>query len=128
MKDKIAKIQAEMQPLKKDTQAFKYKYATLKQIQDALSPILEKYKVLWTTPIKQINGRDVVFSVLEDLESDNKIEAGLTMPDGLSPQDAGSAVTYFRRYTILGLLNLETEDDDGKKANDAVVAFRKFNK
>jgi hypothetical protein len=35
------------------------------------------------------------------------------------PQQLGSAITYARRYSILALLNLATEDDDGAAAQPA---------
>jgi len=37
-------------------------------------------------------------------------------PAGGTPQHVGSAITYARRYTILSILGLATEDDDGRAA------------
>lgn len=40
------------------------------------------------------------------------------LPNNLNAQQVGSAITYFRRYTISSLLSLEIdEDDDGNKAS-----------
>jgi hypothetical protein len=41
------------------------------------------------------------------------------MSQGIKPQDKGSEITYYRRYNLLSLLDLEVEDDDGKKAQDS---------
>ena len=37
-------------------------------------------------------------------------------PAGGTPQHVGSAITYARRYSILAVLGLATEDDDGRAA------------
>jgi hypothetical protein len=37
----------------------------------------------------------------------------------LKAQDKWSEITYFRRYNLLSLLDLEVEDDDWKKAQDS---------
>lgn len=116
---KIAKVSQKMQPLKRDTSAFKYKYADLKQIQETLNPVLKEEGLLWFAPIRNMDGRDRVVSIIIDTETGDYLESGMTLPEGLKPQDAGSAVTYYRRYTILSLLNMETEDDDGAKASSS---------
>jgi hypothetical protein len=38
------------------------------------------------------------------------------LPDLQDPQKMGSAVTYYRRYSIQSLFTLQAEDDDGEKA------------
>ena len=38
-------------------------------------------------------------------------------------QQLGSAVTYARRYSLLPLLNIETEDDDGNLASGKAKSF-----
>lgn len=35
------------------------------------------------------------------------------------PQQAGSAITYFRRYALLAALGMATSDDDGAAAKEA---------
>jgi hypothetical protein len=35
------------------------------------------------------------------------------------PQKLGSAVTYYRRYTLQSLLGLQAEDDDANAASEA---------
>jgi hypothetical protein len=45
------------------------------------------------------------------------IACELKLPEGLSPQQLGSALTYFRRYSICCLLAIPSgEDDDGNSA------------
>lgn len=50
-------------------------------------------------------------------ESGEWIGCELALPIGLSPQQLGSAITYFRRYSICCLLAIPSgEDDDGNSA------------
>lgn len=44
------------------------------------------------------------------------------LPRGATPQTAGSAYTYARRYSLLGALGLATEDDDAVLASQAQQA------
>ena len=37
-------------------------------------------------------------------------------PAGRTPQNVGSAISYARRYSILSICNIATEDDDGRAA------------
>lgn len=38
---------------------------------------------------------------------------------GSKPQEIGSSISYARRYNLLALLDIPTEDDDGNDANTA---------
>ena len=41
----------------------------------------------------------------------------ITIPENITdPQKLGSAITYFRRYTLKSLLAIAEEDDDGNRA------------
>lgn len=45
----------------------------------------------------------------------------LIHPVGSTPQNIGSAITYSRRYAILSILGLATEDDDGRSGSVAAT-------
>ena len=112
--NKLLEFQNKIQVIKTDSlnPHFKNKYATLPQILSVVKPILSEVELVLTQPI--IDGS--VYSVLHDNE--NVIaDSFLKIPDGLSPQQMGSAITYFRRYTLASLLALEIEDDDGNAAS-----------
>lgn len=82
-----------------------------------MKPILNGLKLLITQPI--INGE--VLTVITCTESGQEIKSGVFIPTGLNAQQIGSAITYFRRYTLSSLLSLEIdEDDDGNKASQPV--------
>ena len=101
--------------LQRDTKAFNYKYATLDQIQSKLWDILEKEKLLI---IHRIMNNKVITEI-RDIETDVFISSEIEMSEWIKAQDKGSEITYFRRYNLLCLLDLEVEDDDGKKAQES---------
>jgi len=56
-------------------------------------------------------------------ESGEWLGCELALPVGLSPQHLGSALTYFRRYSICCLLAIPSgEDDDGNSVQEAHVS------
>jgi hypothetical protein len=54
-----------------------------------------------------------------DVETGEMIESKMDFING-TPQSVGSAVTYYRRYTLQSLLSLQAVDDDGEKASQPV--------
>ena len=120
IKEKIAAVQKGMGALKKDTEAYNYKYVTLDQIQEKMNPLLEEQGLLLTQPMGVTTFGEssitTLYTEVLDIESDEKISSCMILPSNVKPQDLGSAITYFRRYSLLSLFNLVTEDDDGAKA------------
>ena len=122
MLDKIARIQDKIGKLTKDTKAYNYKYVDLNQIIEKLTPLLREEGLVLTQPI--IDGK--VKTIISDMSGESEIPEGqplpsiyseLELPKDVKPQDIGSACTYYRRYTLVSLLALESEDDDGKSAS-----------
>jgi len=101
--------------LQRDTKAFNYKYATLDQIQKKLWEELQKQ---WLIVIHTIIDNKVNTKIINVDKSEEYIESEIEMTT-IKAQDKGSEITYFRRYNLLALLDLEVEDDDGKKAQDS---------
>lgn len=92
---------------------FKKSYADINALLEEVEPILLKHGLLLLQPI--IEGK--VVTEITDVESGESKESSLTLPQGLNPQQLGSAVTYFRRYTLQSLLSLRATDDDGNDAS-----------
>ncbi len=44
----------------------------------------------------------------------------MKLPEITDPQKIGSAVTYYRRYTLQSLLSLQAVDDDANLSSEAV--------
>jgi|APGre2960657404_1045060.scaffolds.fasta_scaffold04132_8 hypothetical protein len=97
---------------------FKSKYASLANILDVIAkPLNESKLVILQFPTEQYR---LTTRLLH--ESGEWFEDTYEMqPTKHTPQDAGSVITYQRRYAIGAILNLNIdEDDDGNKASQPV--------
>lgn len=101
--------------LQRDTKAYNYKYATLSQIQEKLNWEFEKQGLLVLHKI--IDNK--VQTMIIDFESDTSVNSEIPLTEWTKAQDKWSEITYYRRYNLLSLLDLEVEDDDWKKAQDS---------
>ena len=92
---------------------FKKSYADLNAIIEAVEPILLENGLLLLQPIQ---GNSVCTQII-DIDSAEKIESCMELPAGLNPQQIGSCLTYYRRYTLVSLCSLQSVDDDGAAAS-----------
>ena len=120
--EKLLDFQTNVESIKKDGKNSFFKkpdgrassYATLPNILENVKPILNALKLVLTQPI--INGE--VYSIVTCTETKESVQSSVPLPTNLNAQQIGSAITYFRRYTLTSLLSLEIdEDDDGNKAS-----------
>ena len=95
---------------------FKNTYADLNALLEAVEPILLEKGLLLLQPIKEAR----VFSIIIDASSSESIESYIDLPTGATPQGMGSAITYYRRYTLQSLLSLQAVDDDGHTASQPI--------
>ena len=111
--NKLFKVQKEIGTISKDkTNGFyKSQYFDINKLIEHVSPILQKHKLLLLQPIRD----NKVFSLILDLDG-GIVESSLELPANLDAQKIGSAITYYRRYTLQSLLALQSEDDDGNSA------------
>jgi len=122
--------------LLKDEQAFNYKYADLAQIQAKIAPYLEELGLLIihatqsgsvVTTIYDVDSEQCISSSIEigsietTREWDSKDKQGNIIHNKevqqQDPQAVGSIITYYRRYNLLQLLDLKTQDNDGADAS-----------
>lgn len=94
---------------------FKNKYADINGLIETVEPVLLEHGLLLIQPITQ----GIVSTMIIDIESGDKVESSMRLPEIQDPQKIGSAVTYYRRYTLQSLLSLQAEDDDANKASEA---------
>ena len=99
--------------LVRDTEWFNYKYATLSQIQEKLWPLLEKHNLL---VVHHVDNNQVVTHIINLEDTNETVSSSIPMNEWTKAQDKGSEITYYRRYNLLALLDLETNDDDGEVA------------
>jgi hypothetical protein len=92
---------------------FKKSYADLNAIIEAVEPILLENGLLLIQPIQ---GNSVCTQIV-DIDSGAMLESCMDLPQGITPQQMGSAITYYRRYTLQSALSLQAVDDDGQQAS-----------
>lgn len=112
---KISKAKSEIGSITKSetNPFFKSKYFDINAMLRQIEPILEAHELLLTQPI--IEGS--VVSQIFDVNTGDCVQSKMMLPELSDPQKMGSAITYYRRYTLQSLLALEAEDDDGNSAS-----------
>jgi hypothetical protein len=118
---KLLKVQKEVGAISKDSKNpfFKSKYFDINSLVGHVSPLLTNHGLLLLQPIKE--GKQ--YSIIVDTETGESVESSLELPSLSDPQKLGSAVTYYRRYTLCSLLALQAEDDDANAASKAKVDY-----
>lgn len=133
--DKILKIQSEIGVLSKTetNPFFKSKYLDINGLLAQLLPLLEKYKLTVIQPLccDTTNGRPAIETKIYDNEIQNGknnllVSSYITLPDLSDPQKMGSAITYYRRYSLQSLFLLQAQDDDGQMAKPTKVGRKEY--
>lgn len=114
------KASGEMEDITKGKRAnvgqYAYAYADLADALAMARPILARHGLM-VTQTAESDERDVTVSTTMLHSSGQYVTtAAMRLPAGKTPQQAGSAVTYARRYALMAMLGLATEDDDGQSA------------
>lgn len=130
---KIASIQDKIQNIPKDGKNphFSNTYATYEQVMEIIRPFLREQKLMICHSFDGMSKEGIipVTTNLVDLEDDKKLSTTLEIPMTKNdPQMAGSAITYAKRYTVLAMLGLGTEDDDGNSASKSSTSYPKTTK
>jgi hypothetical protein len=118
--EKLFKLQQQIKPIVKDqdNSYFKgHKYFDINKLIETVKPFLAENKLVISQPIKVVDGNTVLCTIISDVESTNQISSEIPLPSNIEPQKMGSAITYYRRYSLQSLLFLEAEDDDGNSAS-----------
>lgn len=112
---KLLDIQKESIALKKDANNpfFKSEYITLDNIISTYNEKLTGHKIVCYHYTKD----NKLTTVLLDTDDDTKVESEFNILNN-DPQKAGSEITYWKRYNLGQLLNIQTDtDDDGNLAS-----------
>jgi hypothetical protein len=95
---------------------FKNTYANLNEVLDKVTkPLNDLGVVIIQTPEKE-----GLQTTLLDTEDDTLVTGFLPFMGAVNPQQVGSNLTYYRRYSLVTMLGLEDEDDDGEKASASI--------
>jgi hypothetical protein len=112
--ESLSKAKEEIQPIIKNSTNpfFKSGYADINALLLEIEPILHTHGLILVQPIEN----DKVSSKIYHVKTGQVLESSMTLPNLQDPQKMGSAVTYYRRYTLQSLLALQAKDDDGNHA------------
>tara|TARA_R110000796_G_scaffold139823_3_gene255954 strand:+ start:1417 stop:1965 length:549 start_codon:yes stop_codon:yes gene_type:complete len=114
---KIWKVSQQLPVFKNEKKGFKFKYTELDTITKALHPILKSTEIGYTHTTNFKDGLNTLTTTVFDLFSGESISSTLVIPEGVKLagmndyQSLGSALTYFRRYTLLIIFGILTGDD-----------------
>ena len=109
----LAAFQQEVPTIHKGTKGYGYSYADLPTILTTINPLLKKYGLGFT---QLLNG-NCINTVVFHCESGATIQSSVDVPDdvilkGMNKfQVVGSAITYYRRYSLSSILGLVTDVD-----------------
>ena len=117
---KLLEAKKEMNAITKDSKNpfFKSKYFDVNKLLSEVEPVLQKHGLLLLQPIESGKVCSVIFDA--DTETCDGVSSEIELPNIQDPQKLGSAITYFRRYTLQSLLGLQAEDDDANIASSYV--------
>jgi len=120
MYKKILAVQSEVGAISKDSTNpfFKSKYFDINKLLDVVMPVLNKHGLVLLQPLTHIDGKSAIKTILIDSETGDSIENSIPLTENPDPQKMGSAITYYRRYSLQSLLGLQAEDDDGNIASN----------
>ena len=112
---KLHEAKKEIGTIAKDSKNpfFKSNYLSLNGLLNAIESVFEKHGLLILQPIEAEWLKTKVY----DIESGESVISEMHLPDLKDPQKLGSALTYYRRYTLQSLLGLQADDDDGNSAS-----------
>lgn len=133
---RIAAVQQSVESVKRTTEGYGYKYATLNDVWQLVKQSMDEHGLGWTAVCSsEIVGADsdmptvyntltvAVFETEHECENlmdmvnhGESVSSSYTYP-AAAAQQVGSFETYYRRYGLIHLLGLTTVmDDDGKTA------------
>lgn len=133
---KLAKIQAAVKGLTKDTKAYSYKYVDGNKCLASIRPLMVEYGLLLMPEVREISTKEVTYKVWNDKAKSlmDKTEVLVTLKMQMTWVDSedgemlrqewagtgmndfdkgfGSALTYAERYYLLKFFHIPTDKDD----------------
>jgi len=116
MTTKLFQLQQKVGVISKDSKNpfFNSAYFDINKLIEVLKPLLNEIGLTIIQSLKIDNGKSLLSTAILDSETGELIyDSGIYLPDNLDPQKMGSAITYYRRYSLQSMLLLQAEDDDG---------------
>lgn len=106
---------------------FSYDYVSLSKFKKIVDPVLEEQKVGYIQPLRIIDGKNCLETIVYDAETGEEIVASyiiLKPRSETNPQDWGASITYFRRYMLFSIFGIIGDKDDDCLLLDEEIRFR----
>jgi hypothetical protein len=115
---KLLELQKKIEPLTKDktNPFYKSQYFDINGVLSAVKPIASELGLIILQPLTNVDGKPAIKTLIIDADSGESIEGITVITNIEDAQKQGSAITYFRRYSLQSMLGLEAEDDDANRA------------
>lgn len=97
--------------------SYQYRYADLADALGMARPILAEHGLALTQTAEATDDQVVIWTTIVHSSGQFVTYAPTRLPAGKTAQNTGSAITYARRYALMAVLGLATEDDDGATAS-----------
>ena len=118
----LCKFIQEVGTIKEEANAQYGKFADLSGVLSVVNPVLAKNGLIITNTTKIVEDNNILTVQLLHISGESLPPSEILLPKGIAKNElysTGQALTYFKRYLLLGLLNLTAgiPDHDGQVYN-----------
>jgi len=118
----LCKFIQEVGTIKEEANAQYGKFADLSGVLSVVNPVLAKNGLIVTNTTKIVEDNNILTVQLLHISGESLQPSEILLPKGIAKNElysTGQALTYFKRYLLLGLLNLTAgiPDHDGQVYN-----------
>ena len=118
----LCKFIQEVGTIKEEANAQYGKFADLSGVLSVVNPVLAKNGLIVTNTTKIVEDNNILTVQLLHISGESLPASEILLPKGIAKNElysTGQALTYFKRYLLLGLLNLTAgiPDHDGQVYN-----------
>ena len=119
----LAAFQNEVPTIHEETKGYNYTYSNLNSIFNVIKPLLKKHGLGFTQLLDGNNLKTIIFHIEsgETLDSSVEIPQDVKLNSMNTFQVMGSAITYYRRYSLSAALGLITDKDIDAKGEEKKV-------
>ena len=111
----LANFQYDTPTIPKSKKGYGYNYAELSKTIEIIKPFLKKYELGFTQLLRDENILTTIvyhYPTGQSIECDTKLPAGYELKGMNLYQTDGARNTYYKRYVLLGILGVFSEDED----------------
>ena len=127
----LCKFIQEVGTIKEEANAQYGKFADLSGVLSVVNPVLAKNGLIVTNTTKIVEDNNILTVQLLHISGESLPPSEILLPKGIAKNElysTGQALTYFKRYLLLGLLNLTAgiPDHDGQVYNPDIQQAKVF--